>query len=317
MPSALPPLNALRAFEAAARHGSLTKAAGELKVTPGALSHQIRGLEELLQVALFERHARGLVLTAAGRQLQPGLQSAFQQIRQALGSLGARGNDRVLVISTPPGFTAKWLAPRLHRFVAGHPEIDVRITSSMALANFTTDGIDVAIRNMRDAEPPDPALHAERLVGLFVVPVSSPGLLARIGPLAAPEALREAPLVHDDSLAQSADMPDWSAWFEKAGVEGIDLSRGLHFSSSDHALEAAIEGAGVLLANGVLAFDDLRAGRLVMPFDLMIPFARSLYLVCPKGSEARRNIAAFRAWIAQEIGSLDMALLRKACSGKC
>ena len=151
----MPPLNALRAFEAAARHLSLTKAAAELNVTAGALSHQIRGLEDLLGVKLFERGVRSISLTAAGRQLYPGLQTGFVHLRDAVASLAAAGGERMLVISTPPGFTSNWLAPRLYRFAAAHPEIDTRVTSSMASANFITDGVDVAVRNLAIDAPQD------------------------------------------------------------------------------------------------------------------------------------------------------------------
>src|SRR6478672_7625968 len=144
----MPPLNALRAFEAAARHLSLTKAAQELHVTAGALSHQIRGLEELLGVNLFERRVRSIALTAAGKQLYPGLQTGFIHIRDAVAGLDATNDARVLVISTPPGFTSKWLAPRLYRFSSAYPEIDARVSSSLSNANFTTDGVDIAVRNL-------------------------------------------------------------------------------------------------------------------------------------------------------------------------
>src|SRR3954464_14079914 len=144
----LPPLTALRAFEAAARHLSLTKAAEELHVTAGALSHQIRGLEELLGVQLFERRVRSIALTEAGKLLYPGLQTGFTHIRDAVANLNRVGNDRVLVISTPPGLTSKWLASRLYRFTNAYPDIDARISSSFANANFVTDGVDVAVRNL-------------------------------------------------------------------------------------------------------------------------------------------------------------------------
>src|SRR5262245_57743817 len=145
----LPPLSSLRAFEAAARHLSLTKAAQELHVTAGALSHQIRGLEETLGLKLFERRVRALARTPAGELLYPGLQTGFTQIRDAVNGLNEIGDDRVLVISTPPGLTSKWLVPRLYRFAAAHPEIDVRVSATLSVANFTSDGVDIAIRYLR------------------------------------------------------------------------------------------------------------------------------------------------------------------------
>ena len=249
MHTPMPPLNALRAFEAAARHLSLTRAAQELHVTAGALSHQIRGLEDLLGRKLFERRVRSIALTPAGKLLYPGLQTGFARIQEAVAGLGAVGDQRVLVISTPPGFTAKWLAPRLYRFAGAHPEIDVRVSSSFGYANFTADGIDVALRNLvRDAAP-DPALVIEKLVEVSLVPVCSPRLVRAHGPFAGPAALARVPLIHDDTLAGRARGADLGRLVRAAGVEGVDVSRGLRFNSTDHALDAAGEGAGVLLAH--------------------------------------------------------------------
>src|SRR5258708_132030 len=181
MHRSMAPLTALRAFEAAARHLSLTKAATELHVTAGALSHQIRGLEELLGLKLFERRVRSIALTPAGKLLYPGLQTGFAHIQEAMAGLAALGDQPLLVISTPPGFTAKWLAPRLYRFASAHPEIDVRVSSSFGYANFTTDGVDVAVRNLAIEGAADPALVVEKLMELSLVPVCSPGLIASYG----------------------------------------------------------------------------------------------------------------------------------------
>src|SRR4030081_2000326 len=184
MHNVMPTLNALRAFEAAARHLSLTRAAQELHVTAGALSHQIRGLEDLLGLKLFERRGGGVALTPAGKLLYPGLQTGFARIQEAVAGLGPVGDQRVLVISTPPGFTAKWLAPRLYRFASAHPDIDVRVASSFGSANSTTDGIDVALRTLPLDAAPDPALVVERLAEISLVPVCSPRLSAAHGPFA-------------------------------------------------------------------------------------------------------------------------------------
>ena len=203
MHSAPPPLNALRAFEAAARHLSLTKAALELNVTPGALSHQIRGLEDHLGLKLFDRGVRSIALTAAGKALQPGLQAGFLHIRDALASLNRLGDTRVLVISTPPGFTSKWLAPRLYRFSIAYPEIDVRVSSSINNANFTTDGVDAAIRNLPVGAARDEALEVEKLIDQSLVPVCSPAFVEKHGPFTSPDMLKGVPLIHDDSLVRS------------------------------------------------------------------------------------------------------------------
>jgi LysR family glycine cleavage system transcriptional activator len=301
----MPPLNALRAFEAAARHLSLTKAAQELNVTAGALSHQIRGLEELLGVKLFERRVRSIGLTPAGKLLYPGLQTAFRYIRDALATLSNANQERVLVISTPPGFTSKWLAARLYRFASAFPEIDVRVSSSINNANFTNDGVDAAVRNLPLDAASDSTLVIEKLIELFLVPVCSPKLIEMHGPLGRPEELKSVPLIHDDTLAGRAKVSTWAEWFKAAGVDGVDVSRGLRFNSADHALDAAGEGAGVLLAHDVLAYDDLRTGRLVIPIDFALRSDRAYYFVCPKNRKERPHVQGFYAWIKQEVSALN------------
>jgi LysR family glycine cleavage system transcriptional activator len=306
----MPPLNALRAFEAAARHLSLTRAAQELHVTAGALSHQIRGLEDLLGQKLFERRVRSIALTPAGKLLYPGLQTGFAHIQEAVAGLGAVSDQRVLVISTAPGFTAKWLAPRLYRFAAAHPDIDVRVSSSFGYANFTTDGIDVALRNLVRGAAPDPALVIEKLVEVSLVPVCSPRLSAAHGPFTNPAALAHVPLIHDDTLAGRPEVPTWADWFRAAGVQGVDVSRGLRFNSTDHALDAAGEGAGVLLAHDLLAYDELRTGRLVIPVARPMSMGRAYHFVCPKPRSENAPVQAFRAWIRQELAAIDWRMVR-------
>jgi LysR family glycine cleavage system transcriptional activator len=309
------PLNGLRAFEAAARHLSFTKAAHELHVTAGALSHQIRGLEELLGVKLFERGVRSVALTPAGRQLYPGLHTGFGHIHEAVAALGTGSRQRVVVVSTPPGFTAKWLAARLYRFTGKYPEIDVRVSSSMASANFTSDGVDAAIRNMPVDAAADPALVIQRLVELTLLPVCSPRLIEAVGPLQGPEALKRTPLIHDDTLAGRAKVSTWAEWFEAAGVTGVDVSRGLRFNSADHALDAAGEGAGVLLAHDMLAYDDLRTGRLVIAVNFALRSERAYHFVCPKSRSEHPNVRAFRTWIEQEVAALDWKHLHEIAQG--
>lgn len=298
MPRPLPPLNALRAFEATARHLSFTRAADELAVTPAALSHQIRGLEEFLGKRLFDRRTRSIDLTEAGAALYPGLHAAFLQIRQSIDLIDRDGSERILVISAPPGFTAKWLAPRLYRFLLAYPEIDARISASKELANFGSDGIDVAIRNMRGSVP---GLWSKKLTDIHILPVVSPRLLAELGGLPTPQALSRAPLIHDDMLGVLPGMPTWQDWLSRAGVTGVDLGRGLRFNSPDHALEAACEGAGVLLAQRELAHDDLKSGRLIAPFDLVLTAERSFQVVCPKGREHTAKIKHFCDWLDAEM----------------
>jgi LysR family glycine cleavage system transcriptional activator len=306
----MPPLNALRAFEAAARHLSLSKAAQELNVSPGAVSHQIRALEALLGIPLFERRVRAIALTPAAKLLYPGLQNGFLQIQEAVAGLRHVANERVLVVSTPPGLTSKWLATRLYRFASGHPEIEVRISSSLANANFTTDGVDVAVRNLAVRPGDDPGLLIERLVEVSLVPVCSPRLAEQHGLPRTAEALARMPLIHDDSLVGRARMPTWSDWFSAAGLPSVDLGHGLRFNSADHALNAAGEGAGVLLAHDLLAYDDLRTGRLIIPVAQPIASGRAYHVVCPRHRSTVPQVRAFRDWIKQEVAALDWAPIR-------
>lgn len=300
MHNTAPPLNALKAFEATARHLSFTLAAVELNVTPGALSHQIRGLEEFLAVKLFERQTRSIALTREGRLIYPGLQAGFGLIRDALSGLRSAIDDRVLVVSTPPGLTAKWLVARLYRFTDANPDLELRIASSVAYANFTTDGVDVAIRNLSSTVADDPLLVTEKLLDVDLVPVCSPGLVSALAMRKREDILKKIPLIHDDQLAGRPEVPGWPEWFKAAGVTGVDPTRGLRFSSADHAIDAAIEGAGLLLTHLILASDELRSGRLVMPFDGTLPSGRAYYFVCPKTSERQKKVEAFRGWLRSE-----------------
>src|SRR5262249_44286672 len=217
---------------------------------------------------------------------------------------------RVLVISTPPGLTSKWLAPRLYRFAGAHPEIDARISSSLANANFATDGVDIAVRHLPVDPPPDPALVTEKLVELWFVPVCSPRLIETQGSLDTPDLLARAPLIHDDTLAHRADVPTWVDWFAAARVDGVDLSHGLRFNSSDHALDAAGEGAGVLLAHDLLAYDDLHTGRLVIPVSLALHSGRAYHLVRARRRRETPQMQAFHTWIRQEVAALDWTQIR-------
>jgi LysR family glycine cleavage system transcriptional activator len=315
MASALPPLNALRAFEAAARHMSFSRAAEELHVTPAALSHQIKGLEEFLQVKLFVRKTRSIDLTDAGRSLYPGLHTGFGQLRQAVASLDRIRDDRVLVISAPPGFTAKWLAPRLYRFLADNPDIDARISATPVMVDFVADGIDVAIRNMPQTGELS-EMVCDKLVDICLLPVVSPRYLESHGPIEEPEQLRTATLIFDESLPNVYDLPNWADWLREVGVADIDLGRGLRFNSADHALDAAVEGAGILLSHYTLAHDDLRTGRLVAPFPLKLKTRRAFHFVCPQGSETRPKVAALREWLHQEMAMMEQKSALTGCEVK-
>jgi len=263
----LPPLNALRAFEAAARHLSLSRAADELSVTPAAVSHQIRTLEDHLGVALFRRDGRSLLLTDAGQACLPGIREGFERLASAIDEIDSLGMVGVLTVSVAPSFAAKWLVPRLDRFQVRHPEIDVRVSASMQVTDFSRDDVDLAIRYGAGRYPD---LVVEKLLEESVFPVCSPGLLKEKGPIDTPEALRSHTLLHDDSPDNDESCPTWAMWLKAAGVE-MDASRGPRFNQSSLVIEAAALGKGVALAKATLAAADLAEGRLVKPFPVNAP----------------------------------------------
>jgi LysR family glycine cleavage system transcriptional activator len=307
----LPPLNALRAFEATARHLSFSKAAQELHVTPAALSHQIRGLEEILGLKLFHRRARSIELTQPARLIYPGVQAGFEAIREALDRLGRGRDDRILVVSSAPGLTAKWLVPRLYRFLALHPDIEARISASIGYANFASDGVDVGIRLSSGVHP---ELHVEKLSDEWLLPLCSPRLLDGERPLRSPQDLARFPLIQLDLPGL---VPSWADWMGMAAIAGVDTSRGLRLNVADHALDAASEGVGVVLAYKMVAARDIILRRLVAPFGPQLPVpGRAYYFVCARGQEKRAPIKAFRDWLFAEIAethtSLEAALAGEA-----
>jgi LysR family glycine cleavage system transcriptional activator len=302
----MPPLNALKAFEATARHLSFTKAAAELHVTPAALSHQIRGLEDLLGLKLFFRRARAIELTDAARLIYPGIQTGFESLRRAVERLEPSRQDRVLVVSATPGLTAKWLAPKLYRFLAEHPDIDTRVAASSAYVNFAADGVDVGIRLSSGNHP---ELYVEKLSDEWLLPLCSPKLLDGAHPLRSPKDLVHFTLIQVDLPGV---VPTWSDWFQMAGVDGIDSTRGLRLNVADHALDAASESAGVVLAYKLVASRDIGLGRLIVPFGPEIPLpGRSYFFVCQKGHEKRAPVKAFRDWVFAEIKE-TAAIMRAA-----
>ena len=303
MPRPLPPLNALRAFEATARHLSFSKAAIELHVTPAALSHQVRALEEMLGKPLFVRRARAIDLTEAGRELYPGLRAGFESLRDAVERLDRTSQDDVLVVSSTPGLTAKWLVPRLYRFLAAHPEIETRVTATTAFANFTTDGIDVAIRMSAGHHPGHTVV---KLIDEAVLPLCSPRLLDGPRGLKHAADLARFDLIHFEMpMAVPGAVPTWADWLAHADITGVDATRGLRVDAADHALEAAAEGTGVVLAYKTIAAGDMRSGRLVSPFGPELPIVgRAYHLVCPLGREKQHKIRVFRAWLEAEVAAM-------------
>ncbi|HYD66525.1 transcriptional regulator GcvA [Azospirillum sp.] len=288
----LPPLNALRAFEAAARHLSFTKAAEELHVTQAAVSHQIKGLEEWLGLPLFRRMNRALVLTDAGQAYLPPLKEALDLMENATQRLFRKDSTGALTISTMPSFAAKWLVMRLGRFQAAHPELDVRLQTTSDMTDFAQQDVDVAIRFGR---PPWAGVRTERLMTEEIFPVCAPSLMKGPDAPQRPADLLRLPLLHDDYFIT------WGTWFAAAGLEGVDASRGITFTDSALVLQMAAEGQGVALTRRVLAADDLAAGRLVRLFDITLPSDYAYYVVAPPHYFSRPKVKAFRDWLFAEV----------------
>lgn len=301
----LPPLNALRAFEVAARHLSFRRAAEELFVTPAAISHQIKGLEDYLGVALFHRLNKSLLLTEAGQAALPVLQEGFERLAEAVTLMQADNPSRFLTVSVAPSFASKWLVPRLERFRQTTPGIDIRIDANSRCVDFIRDQVDVAIRY----GPGDyPDLHSDCLRSDQIIPVCSPALLQGDKPLRKPQDLGHHTLLHIDDQVTAGHWPDWCMWLLTAGATKVDATRGPRFSLASMAIQAAVEGHGVTLVGEVLVEDDLAAGRLVKPFHLKVPVNFCYYLVCPPAAVERANVAAFRAWLLSEVESPGSAV---------
>lgn len=308
----LPPLNALKAFEAAARHLSVKKAAAELNVTPAAVSHQVKALEDYLGVQLFHRRNRALQLTDAARACLPKLREGFDSLAQAVERLRAHTGSGMLTVSAAPSFAARWLMLRLHRFFEAHPEIDVRVSARLrqvskggrgaAAERATIDAwladSDVAILYGRGEYP---GFRVDKLLALTITPVCSPKLVTdRRHPLVRPQDLRQQMLLHDDTGELYDGESFWNVWLKAAGVDGVDTNRGPRFSHAVLAFEAAAEGHGVVATMPVLAESDLHAARLVTPFALRVPLVSAYYLVCGEASATRPAVAAFREWLLAE-----------------
>jgi LysR family glycine cleavage system transcriptional activator len=298
MTGRLPSLNALRAFEAAARHGSIKLAADELHVTTAAVSQQVKLLERDLGTSLLRRIDGRWVPTPAGAAGLAELRGGFDGLRQGVRRIRAHRRHR-LTVSVVPSFAATWLVPRLDRFHRRHPEIDLLIEATTELADLARGDADLAIRY--SAGPP-PGLAATRLLGDDICPVCSPRLLAGRHGLRQPADLRHHTLLHSDWTTAEGGWPDWRTWLATAGVTGVDPDRGPRFNQHSMALQAAIEGQGVALGSSSHVIDDLAAGRLVCPFDLVLPTRFAYYAVTLPAAAARPEVAALRDWLAAEAG---------------
>lgn len=302
----LPPLNALRAFEAAARLLSLKKAAAELNVTPAAISHQIKLLEDFAGRPLLVRKPRAIELTNAARAALPRLSAGFDQLADASRLLREAGPESTLTVSVAPSFATCWLMPRLHRFLTAEPEVDVRITAR------TRQSTSVGAQSQREADTwladadvavllsngQFPGYHVERLVPLSVTPLASPRLLA--GRALTPSDLAGFALIHDD-IGKMFDGRDfWDLWLKAAGAQGLHLRHGVHFSHTVLALEAAVEGVGIVATLPELARPQLDDGRLVAPFGLRVKLPYAYFVVVREQALARASVQAFLAWLREQ-----------------
>jgi LysR family glycine cleavage system transcriptional activator len=301
----LPPLNALRAFEAAARHLNFSRAADELAVTPGAVSQQIQNLEDYVGAALFKRTPKGLLLTDAAQTALPALREAFDRLAEAASLLTAAVDGRRLTVTVAPSFAAKWLVPRLGQFEAQHPQVDVWLSAGMEVVDFASGEIDLAIRYGTGRYP---GLEVIKLMSETVIPVASPDFLAA-NPLETPADLARHILLHDGSPDADESCPDWAMWLTARGVKGVDGMRGPRFNQSSLVIEAAVGGRGVALAKRALAQADLDAGRLVAPLQITTSVDFAYYVVHPKAKGRLPQVKAFVSWITAEAAAHEAALL--------
>lgn len=287
----LPSLNALKAFEASARHESFTRAAHELCVTQGAVSQQVKALESELGIRLFGRERQRLVITDAGRTYLEVVRDAFDRIAAGTARLLERQQSGVLTITTSPDFAAKWLVHRLGRFSEAHPEIDLRVSASMHHVDFAREDFDLAIRHGNGEWP---GLHVTRLCTEQLFPVCSPKLLNGRRALDAPRDIRRHRLLYTNST------DGWARWLALAGVDGVDFKRGTLFNQSSMAIDAAVDAQGLALARTALVSWDLISGRLVRPFQQALEAPYAYWIVCPKSAADLPKISTFRRWLLKE-----------------
>ena len=312
MSDRLPPLNSLRAFEAAARHLSFKKAAEELAVTPTAISHQIRLLEEFLDLALFRRLTRALELTQEGEAMLPKVREGFACLAAAIEATRRKETGGVVTLCAPPSFAARWLVPRLGNFVRAHPDIDLRLSSSVLTVDTLDTNYSPDDRAMASAEPAYdltirfgrgvyPGCTVERLFAPAYIVVCSPALLNGDHPLREPDDLRWHTLIHDATVPDLDERPGWEQWLDLAGVGNLDgQDRRVHFNDATLAVEAAIAGQGVTLAARPMVSADIAAGRLAMPFPVSIPSRYAYFVATPTAMAQRPTVLALRSWLVRE-----------------
>lgn len=290
------PLNGLRVFESAARHESFLAAANELAITPGAVSRQIKALETDLSVRLFERFNRAVKLTEIGQRLAVGVRQGIELMEEAVAEVRSP-RQQVLAVTAMHSFAARWLVPRLHLFNERHPDIQILVAASDTTVDLVRDRFDLAIRFGRG---PFPGFSAKKLISLFLFPVCSPRLLEET-PLTHPRDLAKAQLLADVHLAQGE--PDWGSWLELAGAPEVEWRRGQLFSNIYLAIEAAIAGRGVALAEAALVQDELATGRLVKPFEIELQSTYSQWIITLPEKADRSDVRRFRNWLVAQADS--------------
>lgn len=300
MKRSLLPLNALRAFDAAARHMSFKQAADDLSVTPAAISQQIRSLEDFLGVELFRRTNRALILTEAAQLSLLPLKEGFERMEAAVDILTDSKSSNVLKVSVSPSFASKWLVPRLASYYARRPDAIVKISATMQVTDFQADDMDIAIRyGLGNYE----GLHSEEILRETVFPVCAPTLLD--GEADAPCAVVEHTLIHDDSTVEDESSMNWAMWLKAAGVKVPDGMPALHFNTHALAIEAAVAGRGIALARSAIAAEDLKAGRLIKPFGEEVPINFAHHIVCPKEKLNSERVQDFIEWLWEEVEKTD------------
>ncbi|HKJ53946.1 MAG TPA: transcriptional regulator GcvA [Gammaproteobacteria bacterium] len=293
----LPPLKSLQAFEAAGRHLSFTEAARELNVTPGAISQQMRMLEEFLEVRLFKRLNRAIVLTDAGQVFLPLISRGFENFGEAVAILGDKRIDGPLTITAAASFISNWLIPRLGRFKRRHPDIDVRIDTSNRLVDFMHEDIDLGIRFGNGVYP---ELDTVFLFSYDLIPVCAPELMQAENGLEKISDLNHHTLLHSDYSSLDAAFPDWEMWLKVVGADDVDIGHGIYFGQADQLIQAAIDGQGVALIANVMVERAIAEGKLVQPFSTRLPVKMSYHLVTSPGKSRIAKVRAFREWVLEE-----------------
>lgn len=303
MQRTLPPLRALRAFEAAARHLSFAQAAAELGVTPGAISHQIKTLEDWLGAPLFHRLTRALRLTQAGEAALPFLTEGFDRLSEGVARMDATKDDRLLTVSVSPGFGSLWLVPRLDRFRRNHPDIEVRIDGTDRLVDIATGEADVAIRYGLGGYR---GVHSYRLFDMRATPVCSPNVLSREPAIRVPNDLKHHTLLHVEWKEAEGS---WRTWLLAAGATDVDPFKGPRFTKEEMAVRAALDGEGIALIGDRMAADHLASGRLVRPFsaDLSTQLVFAYFFLTPLHRNDDLKIGCFRDWLLAEAAHSDRA----------